>query len=126
MKRSTVAFSSWRRMIASSSTNGLPDGMILPHSRSTRSSLRRKPQRKFHRAYHRSFLLKLIPDQHAFSLFEQQRADYEREGGDHYRIIQPGVNVSCLCHDRQPDEREQSAEYAVAYVIRQRQRRVSD
>src|SRR6185295_12223269 len=68
--------------------------------------------------------LKLIPDQHAVRLFEQQRADNEGEGGDGYRIVEARINIAGLRHDRQPDERQQSAEDAVADVIRQRQGRV--
>src|ERR687883_615196 len=69
--------------------------------------------------------LQLFPDQRAVRLPEQERADEEGHGRDGDGVVETRVDVPGHGDDPEPDEREDSAEDAVADVVGERERRVA-
>src|SRR5687767_6086414 len=68
----------------------------------------------------------LVPYPVLVALAKEQRSDDERQQRNEYRIYEPRVDVARPCNQRRGDQWQEAAEPAVAEVVRQRHRRISN
>src|SRR5688572_704964 len=78
MKSSNVAFNLWRLRIADVSTNGLPNGLTLLTSKSTRSSHRTRRQKEFQSVFSGPNILLTSPATKRSRVLSQAVRQFER------------------------------------------------
>lgn len=68
----------------------------------------------------------LCIDVRVLRFLDEQHPDHEREQRHADRIPEPGINIALRRHNRERRRRQEAAEPAIAYVVGQRHRRITN